>query len=84
MSIFDFLERLESDPFDPALDELFLHRDIQDEINYEMENGFGDTVTITVNPDGTATVKEELTEETKSFPTEDKAYTWAYSRGYRE
>ena len=84
MSIFEFLERLDADPFDPAIDDLFLRRDIQEKISYEMENGLGNAATITVNPDGTATVKEELIGETKSFSTEDQAYTWAYCRGYRE
>ena len=55
--------------------------------SYDMENGFGDYVTIIVRNDGSAecvvTDWNNVTDAIQ-FDSEDDAYDWAYRRGYRE
>lgn len=61
------------------------------EYEYDMENFWGNTVTIKVYKDGRASVTiptEDITDsspqQTKGFASEDAAYAWAFNRGYRD
>lgn len=50
--------------------------------SYTMEDFYGDECKITVYADGTATAETFWTR--KAFCIEDRAYDWAYRRGFRE
>ena len=50
--------------------------------SYTMEDFCGEECKITVYENGTATAETFWT--TKNFPIEDRAYDWAYRRGFRE
>ena len=53
---------------------------------YEMEDFYGETVSVQVSENGTAAVNYSYDGENKSkeFSCEADAYDWAYRRGFRE